>query len=162
GDHHTSDVLTARFFNTLKSWGGVHLQQEWPAPGTDDVHAGHAQAHGLGCPDCQTSLIGSDLDHAGAAPLVQVRAKLSLGRAPFHRGYYFAINDKTAEILSFSFLDEFLHQQVRIEALEGIDHTLRRLTSFGQDNAPTLRTFKELHDQGRAAHHVDQIACLHG
>ncbi len=45
-----------------------------------------------------------------------------------------------------------------IEAPEGINHALRRLTGLRQHHANALRAFHQLDHQRRAAHHVDQIA----
>ena len=88
---------------------------------------------------------------------MEVGPELALGGRALDGGHHLAADHEAAQIRAAGLLDELLHQQVGVEALEGIDDALGRLLGFGQHHALALGPLQQLHDQGGAAHHADQI-----
>src|SRR5690606_10864685 len=73
-DDHGGNVDAGGGLDPLEAGGGIHLQQQRPLGGADQVDAGDPQVHGLGGLDGDAPLLGGDLHQGGAAPLVEVGA----------------------------------------------------------------------------------------
>ena len=89
---------------------------------------------------------------------VQVGAELAGRALPLHRGDHLAADHDAADVRALGFLDEFLHQDVGVQPLEGLDHRLGRVRRLRQHHADALGAFQQLDHQRRAAAHLDQLA----
>ena len=156
-DHLAGQIQAGGGLDPLESRAGVDLQQQGAAAGAQDVDAGHIEAQGLAGLDGHLLLRPIQLHRPGRSPLVQVGPEFALGGPAFDRGHHLAADHEAAQIRAAGLLDELLHQQVGIEALEGIDDALGRLLGFGQHDPLALDPLQQLHDQGGAPHHADQI-----
>src|SRR5690606_40313496 len=69
---------------------------------------------------------------------------------------------EAAYIVALGLLDELVHQDIAVEALEVVYHAFSRLVGLRQRHAAALGALQQLHDQGRAAHNADQVLGLQG
>jgi hypothetical protein len=130
--------------------------------GTQDIHAGDVQAHDPRGPHGSGPLFRRDLDQFRRSATMQVRAKLSLLRLAHHRCHHFFADDEAADVGAACFLDELLHQEVRIQAAECLDHAFGRLARFREYHAFSLRALEQLQYDGCATDQVQQVVGVVG
>ena len=68
---------------------------------------------------------------------------------------HFIANNQTADIAPLRLFDIFLHQNMRVQTAESVNHAFRRLTRLRQHDANSLRAFNQLDHQRRTTDHVD-------
>ena len=86
---------------------------------------------------------------------MQIGTKIALFRPPFNRSDHFIANNQTADIAPLRLFDIFLHQNMRVQTAESVNHAFRRLTRLRQHDANSLRAFNQLDHQRRTTDHVD-------
>ena len=93
---------------------------------------------------------------------MQVRSVVSGGSGSLNSRYHFSSNDKAAKIAAIGFTDEFLNQEVCIQAFHGIDDPFCGLVCFSQNHSLPLSTHQKLHNQGSSTYHVNQLFRVQG
>ena len=88
---------------------------------------------------------------------MKVRPEFTFSGLPNHRGDDLPTDDEAAQVCSTGFLYKLLRQDVRVEPPEGLDHALSCILSFGEYNANTLSSLKQLDDHRRTATEFDQV-----
>ncbi len=155
-------VLTGGSFHPLQAGGGVHLQHQRAAGATQNIHPGHVQPHDLGGLHGGGTLFRRDLDGFGGAPPVQVGAKLPRLGLAAHGGHHLAVDHQAADIGAVGLADVLLHQDVVVGLDKGLDDALGGLLGLAQHHANPLGALQQLHHQGGAPHHGDEIRYVVG
>ena len=154
-DHFTRDVDTGGFFYSFQPWRRIHFHHQRPAISTQNIHTSNVQRHRSRGFYRDFTLLWCDTGDACRAATMQIGTKIALFRPPFNRSDYFIANNQTADIAPLRLFDIFLHQNMRVQTAESVNHAFRRLTRLRQHDANSLRAFNQLDHQRRTTDHVD-------
>src|SRR5207342_984686 len=131
-DDRPGDVHSGGALDALEAWRGVHLKYQRTGARSQQIDTGDLQSHDLGGAQGGPFLSRRETNPAGLATPVQVGAELpGLGLAVHRRDHAFAYYEAT-DVGTGRFADEFLHEEIRIEAAEGFDDAARRRQALGE------------------------------
>jgi hypothetical protein len=99
----------------------------------------------------RVSLIG-----LGPAAAVEVGPELAGGALALHGGDDAVADDEGADVGALGLLDEFLDEDVDVEAAERLDDGGGGLLGLGEDDADALGALEQFDDEGGAADDADE------
>ena len=155
-------VHSRGLFDAFQAGRGIHFQHQRPAPGTDQVHARHAQSQHPRGTHRHLALGFGYLHCARTAAAMQVGAEIALGRLPPHRRNHPAAHHETAQIRAFGLGDEFLHQEIGVQPAQRFNDAARSRQLLGQHHARALGALVELDDVRCGPEHRQQIVGVVG
>src|SRR5690554_1597725 len=156
-DLHVGNILARSCFDPFQARRGIDFHDHRTVVGTQQIHTGDIQSHGLGGAHGSGAFFGCDANQAGRSTAMQIRAEFACLALTLHRGDYLAVDDETADVGAVGLANIFLHQDVGFHPHESLDHADGGGLGFGQHHANALRTFEQLDHQWGAADHLDQI-----